>query len=105
LTRLCSSSGRTAAAFGFFAFLTSALGGGEGAASAACTGGMIGWQTPSTRVKPSAQRSLSFSRRSPRVFSVFLELSWVVVSERLLSAWLARAAPEKAPSAHSPFIN
>jgi hypothetical protein len=37
---------------------------------------------------------------------VFLVVSWVVVSDNSLRAWLARAAPEKAPSVplvHAPF--
>ena len=67
----------------------------------------MGWQFPSTRINPSGQRCLSCSRRSIMDLPIFLVVSWVVVSDNSLSAWLARAAPEKAPFTplvHAPFV-
>jgi hypothetical protein len=51
-------------------------------------------------------RSLSCSRRSTIALPISFVFVWVVVSDNSLSAWLANAAPENAPSlplVHDPF--
>src|SRR5262249_33398485 len=51
-------------------------------------------------------RSLSCSRRSTIALPISFVFVWVVVCDNSLSAWLASAAPENAPSwplVHDPF--
>jgi hypothetical protein len=62
--------------------------GASGTAGAAAwgTGFGIGWQVPSTRENPSAQRCSSCARRLVTASIVFLVVSWVVVSDNSLKA-------------------